>query len=92
MIFGGCIFFAGGAINGAAENIATLILGRILLGLGVGFTNQVSNAQFINYMLQVGSNFNFHSPLGHLIHLLKFIGKLFLRMYQYVILLLVIHF
>ena len=43
MIFGGCIFFAGGAINGAAENIAMLILGRILLGLGVGFTNQVSN-------------------------------------------------
>ncbi|TKY56253.1 Sugar transport protein 5 [Spatholobus suberectus] len=42
MIFGGCIFFAGGAINGAAENIAMLILGRILLGLGVGFTNQAT--------------------------------------------------
>ena len=42
MIFGGCIFFSGGAINGAAENIATLILGRILLGLGVGFTNQAT--------------------------------------------------
>ncbi|CAJ1971772.1 unnamed protein product [Sphenostylis stenocarpa] len=41
MIFGGCIFFAGGAINGAAENIAMLIFGRILLGIGVGFTNQV---------------------------------------------------
>ncbi|KAK7321178.1 hypothetical protein VNO77_31542 [Canavalia gladiata] len=42
MIFGGCIFFAGGAINGAAENISMLILGRILLGLGVGFTNQAT--------------------------------------------------
>ncbi|KOM47787.1 hypothetical protein LR48_Vigan07g149100 [Vigna angularis] len=41
MIFGGCIFFAGGAINGAAQNIFMLILGRILLGFGVGFTNQV---------------------------------------------------
>ena len=42
MILGGCIFFAGGAVNGGAENIAMLIVGRILLGLGVGFTNQVS--------------------------------------------------
>ncbi|XP_061338482.1 sugar transport protein 5-like [Gastrolobium bilobum] len=42
MIFGGCIFFVGGAINGAAANIAMLILGRILLGLGVGFTNQAT--------------------------------------------------
>ncbi|XP_027368382.1 sugar transport protein 5-like [Abrus precatorius] len=42
MVFGGCIFFAGAAVNGAAQNIAMLILGRILLGLGVGFTNQAT--------------------------------------------------
>ncbi|KAL9315780.1 hypothetical protein ACSQ67_016781 [Phaseolus vulgaris] len=42
MTFGGCIFFAGGAINGAAQNIFMLILGRILLGFGVGFTNQAT--------------------------------------------------
>lgn len=42
MIFGGCTFFAGAAINGGAENIAMLILGRILLGFGVGFTNQAT--------------------------------------------------
>ncbi|XP_014505212.1 sugar transport protein 5 isoform X1 [Vigna radiata var. radiata] len=42
MVFGGCIFFAGGAINGAAQNIFMLILGRILLGFGVGFTNQAT--------------------------------------------------
>ena len=42
IMLGGVIFFAGGALNGGAENIAMLILGRILLGLGVGFTNQVS--------------------------------------------------
>lgn len=42
MLFGGCTFLAGAAINGAAVNIAMLILGRILLGFGVGFTNQVS--------------------------------------------------
>ncbi|CAL8104521.1 unnamed protein product [Prunus armeniaca] len=40
MVLGGCTFFAGSAINGGAVNIAMLILGRILLGFGVGFTNQ----------------------------------------------------
>ncbi|MED6109614.1 Sugar transport protein 5 [Stylosanthes scabra] len=42
MIFGGCIFFSGAVINGGAENIAMLILGRILLGFGVGFANQAA--------------------------------------------------
>lgn len=42
MILGGCTFFVGAAINGGAENIAMLILGRILLGFGVGFTNQAT--------------------------------------------------
>ncbi|KAF6140625.1 hypothetical protein GIB67_013918 [Kingdonia uniflora] len=40
MMIGGCTFFVGAAFNGAAVNVAMLILGRILLGLGVGFTNQ----------------------------------------------------
>lgn len=42
MLLGGCTFLAGAAVNGGAVNISMLILGRILLGLGVGFTNQVS--------------------------------------------------
>ncbi|CAI0442124.1 unnamed protein product [Linum tenue] len=42
MVLGGLTFFAGGAINGGAVNVAMLILGRILLGLGVGFTNQAA--------------------------------------------------
>lgn len=41
ILLGGCTFFAGSAINGGAANIAMLILGRILLGFGVGFANQV---------------------------------------------------
>ncbi|KAE8056899.1 hypothetical protein FH972_013631 [Carpinus fangiana] len=40
IVIGGCTFFAGAAINGGAANVAMLILGRILLGFGVGFTNQ----------------------------------------------------
>lgn len=42
IILGGVIFLVGGALNGGAENIIMLILGRVLLGFGVGFTNQVS--------------------------------------------------
>ncbi|KAJ6405181.1 hypothetical protein OIU84_013203 [Salix udensis] len=42
IVLGGCTFLAGAAINGGAANIAMLLLGRILLGFGVGFTNQAT--------------------------------------------------
>jgi MFS transporter, SP family, sugar:H+ symporter len=41
MLAGGALFFAGAAVNAAAVNIAMLIVGRMLLGFGIGFTNQV---------------------------------------------------
>ncbi|KAM1269513.1 hypothetical protein ACFX13_001764 [Malus domestica] len=37
---GGAAFLAGSALNGAAMNIYMLILGRLLLGVGIGFGNQ----------------------------------------------------
>jgi len=40
MFAGGLTFLIGAALNGAAENVAMLIVGRILLGIGVGFANQ----------------------------------------------------
>ncbi|XP_020100600.1 sugar carrier protein C-like [Ananas comosus] len=40
MFGGGITFLAGAVINGAAESVFMLILGRILLGIGVGFANQ----------------------------------------------------
>ncbi|RZC56082.1 hypothetical protein C5167_014946 [Papaver somniferum] len=40
MFLGGLVFLIGAAINGAAMNIAMLIIGRMLLGIGVGFANQ----------------------------------------------------
>eukprot|EP00253_Pinus_taeda_P011849 PITA_11849 len=40
MLLGGSTFLTGAAINGAAVNVEMLILGRILLGLGVGFSIQ----------------------------------------------------
>ncbi|CAH8254123.1 unnamed protein product [Arabidopsis lyrata] len=42
MILGGFTFLFGALINGLAANIAMLISGRILLGFGVGFTNQAA--------------------------------------------------
>lgn len=41
MLLGGVTFLSGAAINGAAEDLVMLIAGRLLLGIGVGFANQV---------------------------------------------------
>ena len=41
MILGGLVFFVGSLLGSAALNIEMLIIGRLLLGVGVGFGNQV---------------------------------------------------
>jgi MFS family permease len=43
MFGGGVSFLAGAALNAAARNVAMLIVGRILLGVGVGFAGLVSS-------------------------------------------------
>ncbi|KAI5002332.1 hypothetical protein ZWY2020_026982 [Hordeum vulgare] len=40
MLAGGFTFLVGAALNGAAQNVAMLIVGRMLLGVGIGFANQ----------------------------------------------------
>ncbi|KAL7611861.1 hexose carrier protein HEX6 [Lactuca sativa] len=40
ILIGGVAFLAGAAFGGAAYNIYMLIIGRVLLGVGVGFANQ----------------------------------------------------
>ncbi|WVZ90486.1 LOW QUALITY PROTEIN: hypothetical protein U9M48_036784 [Paspalum notatum var. saurae] len=40
MLIGGALFLSGSVINAAAANVAMLIVGRMLLGFGVGFTLQ----------------------------------------------------
>ncbi|PIN09174.1 putative transporter (major facilitator superfamily) [Handroanthus impetiginosus] len=40
IIFGSISFFLGAALNAGAQNLAMLIIGRILLGIGIGFGNQ----------------------------------------------------
>ena len=41
MLFGGILFFAGALVNGFAKAVWMLIVGRMLLGFGIGFANQV---------------------------------------------------
>ncbi|KAL8118598.1 sugar transport protein 1-like [Apium graveolens] len=40
MLLGGFLFLVGAIINAAAQNVAMLIIGRVLLGFGIGFANQ----------------------------------------------------
>ncbi|KAF5200537.1 Hexose carrier protein hex6 [Thalictrum thalictroides] len=40
ILIGGASFLTGAVLGGAALNIYMLIIGRVLLGIGVGFTNQ----------------------------------------------------
>ncbi|KAL3624954.1 Transcription factor stp1 [Castilleja foliolosa] len=40
MLMGGVLFCAGALINGFAQGVWMLIVGRILLGFGIGFANQ----------------------------------------------------
>lgn len=40
MLAGGLLFCVGALINGFAQDVAMLIVGRILLGFGIGFANQ----------------------------------------------------
>lgn len=42
ILVGAVSFFLGAVLNASAKNIAMLIIGRILLGVGIGFGNQVS--------------------------------------------------
>lgn len=53
MLIAGVFFIFGTIFNAAAQNLAMLIIGRILLGCGVGFANQVRliSSYFPIYML-----------------------------------------
>lgn len=42
IISGGTSFIVGASLNASAVNLAMLIFGRIMLGVGIGFANQVN--------------------------------------------------
>lgn len=43
ILCGAISFFVGAVLNAAATNIAMLIIGRCLIGFGIGFSNQVTH-------------------------------------------------
>ncbi|CAL9782998.1 unnamed protein product [Musa acuminata subsp. burmannicoides] len=47
MFAGGITFLVGSAINCAAMNVLMLILGRVLLGIGIGFANQAKRSIYL---------------------------------------------
>lgn len=47
IICGGISFLVGAALNATAINLAMLLLGRIMLGIGIGFGNQVVFCYFM---------------------------------------------
>ncbi|KAJ0682155.1 putative major facilitator, sugar transporter, major facilitator superfamily [Helianthus annuus] len=56
MLFGGILFSVGALVNGCAMAVWMLILGRILLGFGIGFANQVVVAIFIGIKFGIDGN------------------------------------
>lgn len=60
MLIAGFFFIAGVGFNAAAQNLAMLICGRILLGCGIGFANQVSTSHCWRYSLV--TYLLFHEP------------------------------
>lgn len=55
IICGGISFLIGATLNAAAANLAMLILGRIMLGVGIGFGNQVKTYGTTTYLLCIES-------------------------------------
>lgn len=47
MVAAGACFLVGAGLNAGAQNLAMLIVGRIFLGFGIGFANQVVSAQCV---------------------------------------------
>jgi predicted MFS family arabinose efflux permease len=47
MVAAGACFLVGAGLNAGAQNLAMLIVGRIFLGCGIGFANQVVSAQCV---------------------------------------------
>ncbi|GAU48711.1 hypothetical protein TSUD_303240 [Trifolium subterraneum] len=59
MFSGGVLFLAGATMNGFAQKVWMLIVGRLLLGFGIGCSNQVSfgaTASLMSAMITGGCN------------------------------------
>lgn len=47
LFLGGVAFLVGSVLGGSAQNVAMLLIARLLLGVGVGFANQVTKHELI---------------------------------------------
>lgn len=52
IFLGSVAFLAGSALGGSAQNVAMLIIARLLLGVGVGFANQVTKHKSLGVRLK----------------------------------------
>ncbi|PON92404.1 Sugar/inositol transporter [Trema orientale] len=71
ILIGGAAFLAGSALGGAALNVYVLIMGRVLLGVGVGFANQsvplyLSEMAPPKYRGAINNGFQFSIGIGAL--------------------------
>lgn len=71
ILLGGAAFLAGAALGGSAFNVYMLILGRVLLGVGVGFANQavplyLSEMAPPKYRGAINNGFQFSIGIGAL--------------------------
>ncbi|KAL2466409.1 Sugar transport protein 1 [Abeliophyllum distichum] len=78
MMFGGLIFLVGAIINAAAVHISMLIIGRVLLGIGVGFANQ-SVPLYLSEM----SPYNYRGTFTVCFQLMIIIGILVANLFNY---------
>ncbi|XP_022141311.1 hexose carrier protein HEX6-like [Momordica charantia] len=72
ILFSGVVFIAGSALGAAAFNLYMLIVGRVLLGVGVGFANQavplyLSEMAPSKYRGAINNGFQFSVGLGVLV-------------------------
>ncbi|KAH6818195.1 sugar transporter 1 [Perilla frutescens var. frutescens] len=78
MVTGGLLFLAGALLNGAAQNVGMLIIGRVLLGFGVGFANQAAPV----YLCEVAP-YKYRGALNMLFQLSITIGILAANLINY---------
>ena len=61
MLMAGVAFCLGAALTAGAVHLAMLVVGRIMLGVGVGFANQ---ARIVSYLEQGQRYVGFNHPSG----------------------------
>ncbi len=74
MALGGLAFVLGSALQAAAPEIVQLVIGRILLGIGIGFANQVAAASSHRLESRLGMPSYWASTVRCLNILIPFIG------------------